>query len=255
MGLWVHEALDRIGGVVGPLFLSAILFFRHSYALGFGLLLVPALGALVVLFSSRFLYPKPESLEIVRPSLQPKGLNKIYWRYVTASCLIAAGFIDYPLIAYHFEIKQLASPAWIPLIYAIAIGAEGASSLFLGKGYDHYGIAVLLISTVLSAGIAPLVFLGGFQWAIVGMVLWGIGMGGQQSVMRAVIASMVSPEREGDGLWCVSSLVWGQLVCRQLSHGLSVRHFLAIPDSFFCRNADCSSSAALADKVRQGTIV
>jgi MFS family permease len=41
------------------------------------------------------------------------------------------------------------------------------------------------------------VFLGGFALALLGMALWGIGMGAQESVMRAAIAEMVSPERRG----------------------------------------------------------
>ena len=120
-------------------------------------------------------------------------MKSTYWLYVAATCLIAAGFIDYPLIAYHFEVKQIASPVWIPLIYSIAVGVAGVASLVLGKWFDRKGILVLIISAALSACLAPFVFFGSFGWAIAGMVLWGIGMGGQQSVMRAVIAQLVSP--------------------------------------------------------------
>jgi MFS-type transporter involved in bile tolerance (Atg22 family) len=42
-----------------------------------------------------------------------------------------------------------------------------------------------------------LTFLGGFWVALLGMGVWGIGMGAQDSIMRAVIARMVSPDRRG----------------------------------------------------------
>ena len=44
---------------------------------------------------------------------------------------------------------------------------------------------------------APLVFLRGFHLAMVGAALWGLGMGTQESVMRAAIADMVPAKRRG----------------------------------------------------------
>jgi predicted MFS family arabinose efflux permease len=44
---------------------------------------------------------------------------------------------------------------------------------------------------------APLVFLGNFRIAMLGMVLWGIGMGAQESIMRAAVAGMVPTARRG----------------------------------------------------------
>jgi MFS family permease len=48
-----------------------------------------------------------------------------------------------------------------------------------------------------SAFFAPLVFLGGAAFAWAGMVLWGIGMGAQESIFKAAIAEMVPPNRRG----------------------------------------------------------
>lgn len=220
-GFGIHEALDKIGGLLGPILISAILFYRHSYTLGFACLLFPALCAIAILFLSRRLYPHPENLEIPHTSITPKGLKGTYWLYIAASCFIAAGFIDYPLIAYHFELNQIASPAWIPLLYSIAMGVEGLSSLALGKWFDRKGIFPLIISTALSACVAPFVFLGSIEWAIAGIVLWGIGMGGQQSIMRAVIAHLVDSQQRATGygifnlwfgiFWFVGSFLMGYL--------------------------------------------
>ena len=53
------------------------------------------------------------------------------------------------------------------------------------------------LATVLSSFFAPLVFLGKFEGALLGMVLWGVGMGAQESVMRAAIAELSPLNRRG----------------------------------------------------------
>jgi MFS family permease len=72
---------------------------------------------------------------------------------------------------------------------------DGATGLLLGRLYDRIGIAAMIVATALSALAAPLVFLGGFPSAAIGMVFWGIGMGAQESVMRAAIARLAPPDR------------------------------------------------------------
>lgn len=189
-GFGLHEAMDQAGAIVGPLLMAGILFYRHSYTIGFALLLIPALCALALLAFSRYLYPHPEDLEIEKRSIQGAGFDKPFWLFVVAGCFIAAGFVDFPLIAYHFEREKIAPAVWIPLLYSIAMGVEGISALFLGKWFDKYGIMILMASIVCSALLAPFVFWGNFTWALAGMIFWGIGMGAQESIMRAVIAHL-----------------------------------------------------------------
>lgn len=55
----------------------------------------------------------------------------------------------------------------------------------------------MIIATLLSMLAAPLAFLGGPALAVVAMVLWGIGMGAQESVMRAAIATLAPAARRG----------------------------------------------------------
>lgn len=47
-----------------------------------------------------------------------------------------------------------------------------------------------MVAAVISCLFAPLVFLGSFYAALAGMVIWGIGMGVQESIMRAAVAAM-----------------------------------------------------------------
>jgi MFS family permease len=111
--------------------------------------------------------------------------------------LVAAGYVDFPLIAYHFEKASSVPDTWIPLLYAVAMGVDALAALSFGRWFDRAGISILMIVSLISALFAPLVFLGGFRLAVVGMAIWGIGMGAQESVLRAAIAEMVSPQRRG----------------------------------------------------------
>jgi len=43
----------------------------------------------------------------------------------------------------------------------------------------------------LGAFFAPCVFLGGFALALIGMILWGIGMGAQDSLLKPMLAGVV----------------------------------------------------------------
>lgn len=196
-GFGLHEALDQIGAVLGPLIVAAVLYTRGEYQLGFAILAIPAILALLVLVAARLLYPRPRDLEIGTPPLTTQGLGRSFWLYLAAVALIAAGFADFPLIAYHFERAAVAPAGWIPVLYAIAMGVDALAALIFGRLFDRRGLAVLIAAALLSALVAPLVFLGGFWPALAGMALWGVGMGAQESIMRAALADMVPPHRRG----------------------------------------------------------
>lgn len=196
-GFGLHEALDQIGAVLGPLIVTAVLYFKGSYQTGFAVLLVPALLALSVLLVARLLYPRPRDLEAISPELETKGFPRKYWIYLVAAALIAAGYADFPLIAYHFEKATVVSDTWIPIFYAVAMGVDALAALIFGRLFDRIGFSTLIVASLLSAFFAPWVFLGGFYLALVGMALWGMGMGAQESIMRAAIAGMVPANQRG----------------------------------------------------------
>ena len=198
-GFGLHEAMDQIGAVLGPLILAGVIHFKGSYGTGYITLLCPAILAICVLLAARLLYPQPRNLEVSLPELETKGFPKGFWIYLAAVAAIAAGYADFPLIAYHFQKNLVASPNWIPLLYAIAMGVDALAALFFGYLFDRKGISVLIFSSLISMLFAPLVFLGNFSCALMGMVVWGIGMGAQESIMRAAIAEMVPVNKRGAG--------------------------------------------------------
>jgi MFS family permease len=196
-GFGLHEALDQIGAILGPLFVAAVLYFKGGYQTAYGLLIIPALLALGTLAVARFLYPRPQDLEFSQKRLEVEGFSRVFWLYMAGAALVAAGFADFPLIAYHFQKASVASPALIPILYAIAMAVDAIAAIVFGRLFDRIGLTTMVFVTFLSALFAPLVFLGTLPMAVLGMALWGIGMGAQESIMRAAVAGMVSPERRG----------------------------------------------------------
>ncbi len=241
-GFGLHEALDQIGAISGPLIVATVLYFRNGYKSGYLLLFLPALLALTTLTVARFLYPRPQDLEIRRPHLQFQGFSRTFWLYLIAAALIAAGFADFPLIAYHLQKNALAGEALIPVLYAVAMAVDALAALLFGRLFDRFGLSILMLVAALSAFFAPLVFWGGLPLVLLGMALWGIGMGAQESILRAAIAGMIAPEQRGTayGLfnmfygiaWFLGSLLLGILYDRALSRMILfsvAAQLLAIP--------------------------
>lgn len=220
-GFGLHEALDQTGATVGPLLVAGVLYFKDGYRTAFAVLLIPALLALATLVLARALYPKPQSLETITPKLEPKGFGRDYWVYLAAVSCIALGYADYPLIAYHFEKTAGIPTDWTAVFYAAAMAVDGLAALLFGYWYDRKGVAVLMIAALSSSVFAPLVFLGGFSTVLAGTVLWGIGMGAQESIMRAAVAAMTPMDRRGTAyglfnlgfglFWFVGSALMGFL--------------------------------------------
>ena len=225
-GFGLHEALDQTGAVLGPLALGAVLYLGGDYRAGFAVLLIPAMLALAVLLVARLLYPRPRDLELSGPALEDRGLPNAFWVYLAAVALIAAGYADFPLIAYHFGKAEVIAPAWIPVLYAIAMATDAIAALVLGRLFDRIGLATMIFATIGSLLAAPLAFLGGPTAAVLGMALWGIGMGAQESVMRAAIAQMAPAERRGTAYgifnalygaaWFAGSVLLGALYDRSV---------------------------------------
>ncbi len=220
-GFGLHEALDQIGAILGPLIVAAVLFFHGSYQMGFAFLLLPAILAISVLVISRFLYPNPHDLEVATPPLDKKGFRRVYWLYVIAAALIAAGFADFALIAYHFQKTALVSPGLIPIFYAVAMGVDGIAALIFGRLFDKVGLSIMIAVALISSLFAPMVFLGGISIAFLGMIIWGVSMGAQESIMRSSIAIMSTVKRRGSAYgifntifgisWFAGSLLMGIL--------------------------------------------
>ena len=220
-GFGLHEALDQFGALFGPLVVAAVLAARGNYKTAFAILLVPAIVTLLLLVFARFSYPKPEDLEVSVSNVEASGLPPVFWIYLVGAGLVAAGFADFSLMAYHFEKASVIPNIWVPVFYSVAMGVSGIGSLLFGHLFDRVGIWILVPLTLIAAASAPLVFLGGFWVALIGSALWGLGMGVHESIIPAAVATMVPHQRRpsaygiftaGYGVsWFVGSVIIGRL--------------------------------------------
>jgi MFS family permease len=148
-------------------------------------------------------------------------LPSVFWFYVGGAGLLACGFVDFPLLAYHFQSTAIAKPAVIPLFYAGAMGLNGLAALIFGRLFDRYGTRILAGAIVVSTLSLPLGFLGGPKMAIVAVACWAIGLGAQQATLRAGIAQLISIDERGNAygvfnavygvLWFLGSVAMGVL--------------------------------------------
>ncbi|HLO84796.1 MAG TPA: MFS transporter, partial [Nostocaceae cyanobacterium] len=169
----------------------------------------------------------PRDFEEVNVTTTGENLPPIFWLYLAAVALVAAGYADFPLIAYHLQKESIATGQTVPLLYALAMGVDAIAALIFGRLFDRIGITTLMLAMLISCGFAPLVFLGHGNLPLLGMILWGIGMGAQESIMKAAIAGIVPIEKRataygifstGYGLaWFAGSALMGILCDRSLS--------------------------------------
>ena len=216
----VNTALDETGATLGPLIISLVLFSHGDYRTGYALLLtssVLALGALVV---ARINFPVPSRLEQGRTA-PASGLGRSYWLYMVAAVCFAAGLISYELVGYHLATAKIVTEQWIPVLLAFSTGCGVIASLVLGKLYDRSPLPTLLVAVFLSSLFSPFAFFGGSPALLAGMVFWGIGYATQDTLFKAVVASVL-PEGErnlafglfytGYGVgWLIGSVVTGLL--------------------------------------------
>jgi predicted MFS family arabinose efflux permease len=192
----LNEALDQAGATIGPLLMALIIYLNGGFRTGFAVLLVPALLCLATLLAARLLHPRPHQLEQgTERTFVTAKLTRAYWIYFAAGALIAAGFADFALIGFHFQKADAVPRDSIPLFYAVAMASGALASIPLGRLLDRFGPNISLFAFVISAAAAPLVFLGTFSFALIGMIFWGIGMSAHGALFQAMLTHVIPVQK------------------------------------------------------------
>ncbi|MEJ5362066.1 MAG: MFS transporter [Spirochaetota bacterium] len=200
MGFGLHEAMDQIGAIAGPLIFTAIFAYIVDYNLGYTIMWIPFVLLMVILIITKILVPHPEKFEekITAKNL-PDILTGTFWLYTVFSAFAIVGFAAFPVVAYHLKTHAIVSDAAIPLLYAVAMGVDAVFAIIIGRLYDKKGLKVLFIIPVMSAIVPVLTF--AFNWIAVtiGIILWGLVMAIHETIMRAAIADLTSLKKRGTG--------------------------------------------------------
>ena len=223
-GFGIHEALDQIGAVLGPLIFAASIALSGGYETGFALLALPFILLIAALVLAYRNVPNPVLLEETAGNQHPDEtdrFSRLMLPYGTFTVLTMAGFAVFPLMAYHFSAASIVPEVQIPVFYAIAMAADAFFALAIGRLYDRNGISVLVVVPLVNIPIAFLAFSGGYYFAFAGVVLWGLSMGAQETILRAALADLTSIKKRGTaygifntlygGAWFAGSLVLGWL--------------------------------------------
>lgn len=201
-GFAVHEALDQIGAVIGPLTVAGVLAVTgNDYAPALGVLALPGAATLALLAWLRFRVPHPESYEASRAVPDDRAaphswaLPPKFWLYCGFVAITMTGFATFGLLSFHMFTHGLLRAAAVPVVYAATMGAGALASLASGWTYDRFGANTLAALPILSALVAVFGFSGNVPVVIVGALLWGAAVGIQESTLRAVVADLVASPR------------------------------------------------------------
>ncbi len=205
-GFAYQEFLDQLGAFLGPVILFVIALIKGSgnlfstYRICFAMLGIPALITISLVLYSRAKYPDPEMFEKVKPQEEPFRFHKSFLFYMIAICLFAFGFADFTLITLHAAKTGAFPETTLSLLYSAAMAVDAFAALFFGWLFDRIGLKALILSTICSTFFAGFVFLTGNPWLIgVGIILWGIGMGAQESIMKAAVSSIIPASMRSTG--------------------------------------------------------
>lgn len=202
----IQEFLDQIGAFLGPVLLFVVLSLKRggtqfsAYSLCFAVLGIPAFLTLIVLFVAKHMYPNPEVFEKEREPGNAFKVGKAFVIYISAISLFAFGFMDFPLITMHISKMAVMADDVLPLLYAGAMLVDAFAALVFGWLYDRHGIRVLMVSTLMSAFFSVFVFSFNAMWAAaIGIFMWGVGMGAQESILKSVVATIMPKDSRAKG--------------------------------------------------------
>jgi len=206
----IQELLDQIGAFLGPVLLYIVMLFKTEgttfqiYSTCFAFLAIPGAITIILLFVTKHKFPNPEHFEPEPKEYVPFKMKKEFVLYIAGISLFAFGFIDYSIIIMHIsrtftgiasglaETSSIVNSGTIPLLYAGAMLVDAVAALFFGYMYDKKGVKALVLSTIISAPFAMFVFaFNSLPMVLLGIGLWGIGMGAQESILKAAVTSMV----------------------------------------------------------------
>ena len=226
----IQELLDQIGAFLGPVLLYLVMLLRQEgttfqiYSACFAVLAIPGAITLILLLVTRAKFPNPERFEPEPKEYIPFKLKKEFILYIAGISLFAFGFIDYSIVIMHVsrnyttlapglaETSSLVNSGTLPLLYAGAMLVDAVAALLFGMLYDKKGVRALVLSTLISAPFACFVFLcRTVPLLLIGIALWGVGMGAQESILKAAVTGMVPKQSRATGYGifeCAFGVFW-----------------------------------------------
>jgi MFS family permease len=215
IGFGLHEAMDQIGALLGPLIFAAVFAFGRegsdlaAFKAGYAWLWIPFAILMISVLYAFLRVPDPEKLEpIVAKKVESEALSRTFWLYTAFTIATTLGFVGWPILSYHYAATGILPGAEIALFYAVAMGVDGLTALIVGAAYDKFkkrkgsergGLVTLVVIPLLSL-LIPVFGFGTSKAAAIGAAIaWGIVMGTHETIMKSAIADITSMRKRGTG--------------------------------------------------------
>ena len=186
----IHEFMDQIGAVLGPLIVGLIMLYtRNSYLHVFTALFPPYI---ILLISLIYTYKSIGGWRYGVDKGLNGGLSREFYVYALAVALNTMGLIPAQIILYQAStILQPENQQWlVPIIYLVIMGLDAPVALASGYIYDKLKLNVLLVPFMLSIIPPVLAVISGFHLLVLASVIFGIILGMQESIYRAAVADI-----------------------------------------------------------------
>jgi MFS family permease len=209
-GFGIHQALDQIGAVAGPLLVAAVAAAAGTIWPAMAVLIIPGAVAMLMLLriwrstgtpvvtddnsSPPETAAAPPHRESLLSTLHGR-LPGVFWLFAAACAATSAGLVTFAVIAYHLTQDHVLPVAAVPLIYAAAMGASAFAALASGWLFDRTRGGALLGLPLLVSAVPVLAFGSTPSVAIAGALLWGAAGGVLDSTVKALVADLVPATR------------------------------------------------------------
>ena len=171
-----------------------------TYRVCFAFLGIPALITIALVVFSKIKYPNPEMFEKVEEEHKEFHFQKSFALYMAAICCHAFGFADFTMITLHAAKTAAFPAASLSLLYALAMAVDAFAALFFGWLFDKIGLKAMVLATLCSTFFSCFIFLtNNPACMIIGIVLWGIGMGAEDSIMKAAVSQIIPKSMRSSG--------------------------------------------------------
>jgi MFS family permease len=209
-GFGVHQALDQIGAVAGPLLVAAVAAAAGTIWPAMAVLIIPGAVAMLLLLRIWRSMGNPitadedtATTDAKTPLERPESLlsrlhgrlPREFWLFAAAAATASGGLVTFAVISYHLTQDHVVAVAIVPLIYAAAMAAEAFAALGSGWLFDRTRGRVLVALPLLISAVPVLAFAASPLIAIVGAVLWGAAGGVLDSTVKALVADLVPASR------------------------------------------------------------
>jgi Major Facilitator Superfamily len=239
-GFGVHQALDQVGAVAGPLLVAAVAAAAGSLWPAMAVLIVPgAVAMLMLLRMWRSLGNPVASDDTLATEKAPEGrespllrlhggLPRVFWLFAAAAAAASAGLVTFAVISYHLTQDQVVPVAAVPVIYAAAMGASALAALGSGWLFDHNKGGALLGLPFLVSAVPVLAFANSASIAIIGALLWGAAGGVLDSTVKALVADLVPASRRATAYGVFAAVQGAAAIAGGVMAGALYEHSLPI---------------------------